>query len=224
MILLVDNYDSFTWNLVQAMAALGVRVRVVRNDALALQDALALEPAGVVLGPGPGHPRRAGICPALIGALDERTPLLGVCLGHQALVEHEGGALELDPLPTHGRASPVHHDGSGLFVDLPSPFRAGRYHSLRARRDALPPSLALTAWTDDGLVMAVRHRELPRFGVQFHPESILTPGGDRLLARFLEVSGEPVRALRGTSEGSRGPHDDRLSDTKIAGGSATCGR
>jgi len=192
MILLIDNYDSFTWNLYQAMAALGVEVRVLRNDALTVLEALALEPSGIVLSPGPGRPANAGICPALIAALPERTPLLGVCLGHQALVEHEGGALELDPVPTHGKSSLVHHDGSELFVGLPNPFQAGRYHSLRAVRDALPGSLALTAWTEDGLVMAVRHTELPRFGVQFHPESILTPQGERVLARFLETCGEPL--------------------------------
>jgi anthranilate synthase/aminodeoxychorismate synthase-like glutamine amidotransferase len=192
MILLIDNYDSFTWNLYQAMAALGVEVRVLRNDALTVAEAIALEASGIVLSPGPGRPLSAGICPALIAALPEHTPLLGVCLGHQALVEHEGGALEIDPVPTHGKSSLVHHDGSELFADLPNPFQAGRYHSLRAARDSLPETLTLTAWTGDGLVMGVRHRELPRFGVQFHPESILTPQGERLLARFLEVAGEPL--------------------------------
>jgi anthranilate synthase/aminodeoxychorismate synthase-like glutamine amidotransferase len=121
-------------------------------------------------------------------------PLLGVCLGHQALVECEGGALERDPVPVHGKASLVHHDGSALFRGLPNPFLAGRYHSLRARRDALPDALVVSAWTEDGLVMAVRHRELPRFGVQFHPESILSPQGSTLLASFLQLAGEPVEA------------------------------
>ena len=192
MILLIDNYDSFTWNLFQAMAALGVEVRVHRNDALSVDQALELAPAGVVLSPGPGRPADSGICPELISRLGERTPLLGVCLGHQALVEHCGGELELDPVPTHGKASLVHHDGRQLFADLPNPFQAGRYHSLRARRGTLPAELELTAWTEDGLVMGVRHTALPRFGVQFHPESILTPQGERLVARFLEIAGEPI--------------------------------
>ncbi len=190
MILLLDNYDSFTWNLYQAMAALGAEVVVKRNDAITVDGVLALEPSGVVLSPGPGRPANAGIQPKLIGALPNDVPLLGVCLGHQGLVEHYGGELEVDPIPTHGKSSLVHHDASELFADLPNPFTAGRYHSLRAVRDRLPKSLALSAWTGEGVVMAVRHVTLPRFGVQFHPESILTPQGERLLARFLASCGE----------------------------------
>jgi anthranilate synthase component 2 len=128
----------------------------------------------------------------LLARAPDELPILGVCLGHQGLVERYGGELERDPAPTHGKASLVHHDGDVLFQDLPNPFPAGRYHSLRARRDALPATLRLTAWTPDGLVMAVRHVSLPRFGVQFHPESILSPQGGRVLARFLETAGEPV--------------------------------
>ncbi len=192
MILLIDNYDSFTFNLYQAMAVLGVEVDVRRNDALTVDAALALEPAAIVLSPGPGRPADAGIAPELLRRLPDRVPLLGVCLGHQGLVERYGGELERDPAPTHGKASLVHHDGDDLFRDLPNPFPAGRYHSLRARRDRLPEVLRLTAWTSEGLVMAVRHATLPRFGVQFHPESILTPQGARILARFLEISGEPM--------------------------------
>jgi len=192
LILLIDNYDSFTWNLYQGLAGLGGEVRVVRNDALSVDEALELRPDAVLLGPGPGRPAGSGICPELIAHLGEDTPLLGVCLGHQALVEHYGGALEVDPVPIHGRSSPLHHDGSELFADLPDPFEAGRYHSLRAQRDSLPAALELSAWTAEGLVMGVRHRALPRFGVQFHPESILSPGGELLLARFLALSGEPV--------------------------------
>lgn len=188
MILLLDNYDSFTWNVYQALAKLGADVRVERNDAFSVDEVLALQPAAIVLSPGPGEPRNAGIMPELLRRLPDALPLLGVCLGHQALVERYGGALERDPVPTHGRSTPVHHDGDVLFADLPNPFEAGRYHSLRAKRDTLPDVLHLTAWTDDGLVMAVRHRSLPRFGVQFHPESILTPDGERILARFLSVS------------------------------------
>jgi len=192
VILLIDNYDSFTFNLYQAMAVLGVEVDVRRNDALTVDAALALEPAAIVLSPGPGRPADAGIAPELLRRLPDRVPLLGVCLGHQGLVERYGGELERDPAPTHGKASLVHHDGDDLFRDLPNPFPAGRYHSLRARRDRLPEVLRLTAWTSEGLVMAVRHATLPRFGVQFHPESILTPQGARILARFLEISGEPM--------------------------------
>ncbi|MFN0242097.1 MAG: anthranilate synthase component II [Planctomycetota bacterium] len=194
MILLLDNYDSFTWNLYQAMAALGVEVEVHRNDALTVDDVLAREPSAVVLSPGPGRPADAGIQPELLARLPAKTPLLGVCLGHQGLVEHYQGELERDPAPTHGKSSLVHHDGDELFAGLANPFPAGRYHSLRARRDRLPKELRLTAWTPDGLVMAVRHAELLRFGVQFHPESILTPQGARILASFLRLSGEPIPA------------------------------
>ncbi len=190
MILLLDNYDSFTWNLYQGLAGLGAEVEVRRNDALTVDDVLSMNPAGIVLSPGPGRPENAGIQPELLRRLDERTPLLGVCLGHQGLVEAYGGALERDPVPVHGRSSLVHHDGSRLFESVPNPFLAGRYHSLRARRDALPTELRITAWTDDELVMAVQHARLPRFGVQFHPESILTPQGERLLANFLAFVGE----------------------------------
>ncbi len=195
MILLLDNYDSFTWNLYQALATLGAEVEVRRNDALTVADVLAMQPAGIVLSPGPGRPSDAGIQPELLRALPERMPLLGVCLGHQGLVESCGGALERDPIPVHGKSSLVHHDGSALFVGLPNPFQAGRYHSLRAVRDALPAELKLTAWTTDGHVMGVQHVRLPRFGVQFHPESILTPQGERIVARFLQIAGEPL-ALR----------------------------
>ena len=190
MILLVDNYDSFTWNLYQSMASLGARVRVLRNDAASVEGFLALTPRAIVLGPGPGRPSEAGVCPGLLAAMPDRLPLLGVCLGHQALVEHYGGALEVDPEPVHGRASMVHHDGAEPFRGLPNPLKVGRYHSLRARADGLPDELVRTAWTEDGTVMGVRHRELPRFGVQFHPESILTADGDRLMARFLKLCGE----------------------------------
>jgi anthranilate synthase component 2 len=192
MILLLDNYDSFTFNLYQAMAALGAEVQVHRNDALTVDALLALRPSAIVLSPGPGRPADAGIQPELLKRAPDDLPLLGVCLGHQGLVERYGGSLERDPAPTHGKASLVHHDGDELFADLPNPFQAGRYHSLRAVRGSLPKELRLTAWTSEGLVMAVRHVALPRFGVQFHPESILSPQGERILARFLERAGEPV--------------------------------
>ena len=193
MILLVDNYDSFTFNLCQAFQGLGVEVCVRRNDADSAAGLLALAPRAVVLSPGPGRPSGAGVCLELLARLPPSLPLLGVCLGHQALVEHCGGALEEDPVPVHGRASLVHHDGGGLYRGLDGPFAAGRYHSLRARRDALPEELRLDAWTADGIVMGVRHRSLPRFGVQYHPESILSPHGGRVLANFLSLAGIPFR-------------------------------
>ena len=194
VILLIDNYDSFTWNLHQGLSASGAEVEVVRNDALPLESVLARGATGLVLSPGPGHPRASGLCVELLRQAPEGLPLLGVCLGHQGLVEHYGGELEVDPVPVHGKAALVHHDSSALFAGIASPFQAGRYHSLRARRDRLPECLELSAWTEDGLVMAVRHRALPRFGVQFHPESVLTPQGSRLMARFLALAGEPVTA------------------------------
>jgi len=192
VILLIDNYDSFTYNLYQSLAGQGAEVEVFRNDALTAEEAVAMQPSAVVLSPGPGRPQGAGICLELLAALPETVPLLGVCLGHQALVEHYGGSLELDPVPTHGKASLVHHEGCGLFQGLPNPFPAGRYHSLRAARGALPSVLHLTAWTDEDLVMGVRHETAPRCGLQFHPESILTPQGDRILARFLSAAGEAL--------------------------------
>lgn len=192
MILLLDNYDSFTWNLVQAFARLGAEVEVERNDAASVDALLAREFAAVVLSPGPGRPCDAGVQPELLARLPEDVPLLGVCLGHQGLIEHYGGELEIDPHPAHGRSSSIRHDGSQLFSDLPNPFTAGRYHSLRANAARLPRELVACAWTDDGIVMGVRHLALPRFGVQFHPESILTPDGERLLARFLASAGETL--------------------------------
>jgi anthranilate synthase/aminodeoxychorismate synthase-like glutamine amidotransferase len=198
MILLIDNYDSFTWNLYQQMAGLGAEVLVLRNDALDVAGFLALEAEAVVLGAGPGRPREAGACMELLARLPGSTPLLGVCLGHEALIEHCGGTLEVDPIPVHGRASAVRHDGSALFAGLSSPFEAGRYHSLRARREDLPEELAVSAWTDEGLVMGVRHRALSRFGVQFHPESVLSPEGGRLMANFLALA-ERATAARSAS-------------------------
>lgn len=196
MILLVDNYDSFTWNLVQAFAALGAEVRVVRNDALDAQQALALASRGIVLGPGPGAPRDSGLCRALLRHAPDTLPILGVCLGHQALCEHYGGLVVEDPEPVHGRASLVHHTGRGWLAGLPSPFEAGRYHSLRAAREPWPAEIELEGWTSEGVPMLVRHRRLPRLGLQFHPESILTPLGPELLARFLALCGEPSGGAR----------------------------
>ncbi|MFK5955191.1 MAG: aminodeoxychorismate/anthranilate synthase component II [Planctomycetota bacterium] len=193
MILLLDNYDSFTYNLYQSLAASGAQVEVVRNDRITVEEVLAKGVSGIVLSPGPGRPQSAGICLDLIRALPADMPLLGVCLGHQALVEALGGKLELDPIPTHGKPAMVHVlEQAPLFQGLPNPFQAGRYHSLRAVREELPAELELCAWTEEGLVMAVQHRERPWFGVQFHPESILTPQGDRILEKFLQTAGEVV--------------------------------
>lgn len=190
MILLVDNYDSFTWNLYQSMAGQGAQVEVRRNDAITLEEVAALQPSGLVISPGPGRPAQAGITPQLFDALPDHVPMLGVCLGHQALCEHYGAELEIDPVPVHGKSSIMHHDNAGMFRGLPNPLPAGRYHSLRAKRDTVPDCLRLTAWTEEGLVMGVRHEELPRYGIQFHPESILTPTGDRMIGRFLAMTGD----------------------------------
>jgi len=188
VILLLDNRDSFTWNVVQGLEALGASVRVVRSDATTVDEALAAAPEALVLGPGPGRPRDAGITLGLLQRAPEALPVLGVCLGHQALVESLGGAIVRDQGPVHGRASLVEHDGDALFDGVPSPFEAGRYHSLVARSSRGRSSRRATAWTLDGRVMAVRHRAWPRFGVQFHPDSILTPVGPRVFANFLALA------------------------------------
>ena len=196
MILLIDNYDSFTFNLYQRLAEQGAPVEVVRNDAHTAAELVQTAPSGVVLGPGPGAPEHSGVCPALLDHLPHDTPLLGVCLGHQVLVQHYGGELEFDPQPVHGRASSIEHDGSTLFEGLDNPFAAGRYHSIRAARERLPRELSLSAWTDEGWVMAVRHTTRPQWGVQFHPESIMTPAGNRLLANFVRQAEHAERAGR----------------------------
>lgn len=200
VILLLDNHDSFTWNVYQALAALGVEVLVRRNDEIMVDEVIARRFAAIVLSPGPGRPADAGIQPALLARAPNDLPILGVCLGHQGLVEHHGGTIERDPVPAHGRSSRVHHAGDVLFRDLPNPFLAGRYHSLRAVRAELPPDLRVTAWTEDGIVMAVRHVSWPRFGVQFHPESILSPNGATIFARFLELAGMPIPVPRRKQE------------------------
>jgi anthranilate synthase component 2 len=184
MMLLVDNYDSFTYNLAHLFGALGVDVHVVRNDELTAEDAEGLGASHLVVSPGPGRPADAGVSIEVIRRLAPRIPTLGVCLGHQAIVEAFGGEVGYARELLHGKASPVRHDGSGLFTGLPEPFEAGRYHSLAATR--LPDELEPTAYADDGEVMAVRHRELPIVGVQFHPESVLTPDGPALAKNFLE--------------------------------------
>ncbi len=191
MILVVDNYDSFTYNLVQLLAALGAEVRVERNDALSAEQAIALKPAGIVISPGPGTPPQAGISKDVVRAVAEAgLPLLGVCLGHQAIAEVYGGTVGRAPAPVHGKTAEVHHDDTGLLAGMSNPFTATRYHSLTVDEQTLPAEIEVTARTADGLVMALRHRDLPLFGVQFHPESVLTPEGAVVLRNFLELTGE----------------------------------
>jgi anthranilate synthase/aminodeoxychorismate synthase-like glutamine amidotransferase len=187
-VLLIDNYDSFTYNLYQYLCELGAKVTVCRNDAITVEQARGLGPDAIVISPGPGVPRDAGVSVDLIRALGPTTPILGVCLGHQAIAEAFGGKVVRAPELMHGKASRVHHTASGVFAGLPSPFSAIRYHSLCALESALPPSLEVTAHSDSGVVMGIKHREYPVEGVQFHPESILTEHGKALLANFLHVS------------------------------------
>jgi anthranilate synthase/aminodeoxychorismate synthase-like glutamine amidotransferase len=184
-LLLIDNYDSFTYNLVQAFLVLGADVRVHRNDEITVEAARAIQPTHLCISPGPGTPSEAGASKDMIRAFAGHVPVLGVCLGHQALVEVYGGSIVRAERLMHGKASEVMHEGRGLYAGLPSPFAAGRYHSLIAKRDTVPDALEVTAWTAEGEVMGVRHRSLPLAGVQFHPESILTPEGPRILAAFL---------------------------------------
>jgi len=186
-VLVIDNYDSFTYNLVQALRGLGAGVDVHRNDAIGVRDALAADPTHVVVSPGPGRPEDAGISVPLIAAAAGRVPVLGVCLGHQALAVALGGRVGPAVALMHGKSSRVYHDGRGLYEGLPNPFPAGRYHSLAVTEDGLPDELAISAYTSDGEIMGLRHRELCLEGVQFHPESILTPEGGRLLRNFLEL-------------------------------------
>jgi len=186
-VLLVDNYDSFTYNLYQYLGELGAEVRVVRNDELSAEAAMALSPARIVISPGPGTPDQAGITLDLIRRAAGQIPVLGVCLGHQALGQAFGGQVRRAPKLMHGKTSQIHHDGRSLFARLPDPFTATRYHSLVVERDSVPESLEISAWTDDGIVMGLRHRQYPLEGVQFHPESILTTVGKDLLRNFLEA-------------------------------------
>jgi len=186
-LLLLDNRDSFVWNLAQTFQTLGAEVDVVRSDAVTVADIAARAPAALVLSPGPGRPEGAGVCLAALHAFGGRLPILGVCLGHQAIGLAAGGRVGRVP-PCHGRTSRVHHDGCGLFADLPSPTAAARYHSLAVLAEPWPDDLVRTAWTEDGLVMAVEHRHQPTFGLQFHPESFLTESGPQILARFLQVA------------------------------------
>ncbi|MFQ5498031.1 MAG: anthranilate synthase component II [Candidatus Zixiibacteriota bacterium] len=187
MILVLDNYDSFTYNLVQYLGELGADVAVCRNDSLTVAQALNMGADGLLLSPGPGRPDKAGIMNDLIAAAIGKLPILGVCLGHQGIAEVLGGSITYAQTIMHGKTSEINHDGSTLFHNITSPFVATRYHSLVIDRSSLPEELATTAWTEDGTIMGIQHRELPVYGLQFHPESIMTAEGKRILANFLGV-------------------------------------
>ena len=187
MFLLIDNYDSFTYNLWHYLGELGAEVLVRRNDALGVDEALAMRPEGIIISPGPSDPDRAGICLELIEKAAPTIPVFGVCLGHQAIGQALGGNVVRAPVPMHGKVSAIRHDGTGVFAELPNPFAATRYHSLIVERASLPASLAVTAETD-GLIMGLAHRERPVHGVQFHPESIASEGGHDLLRNFLKLA------------------------------------
>ena len=192
MILVIDNYDSFTYNLVQFLGELGADPVVFRNDAISPGEIARRGPRGIVISPGPGTPQDAGVSMAVIRELSGKIPILGVCLGHQALGAALGGKIARTK-PLHGKSSPVHHDGSSLFHGMANPFTAGRYHSLVVEKEGLPRELVVSARTEDGIVMGLRHEDHPSFGVQFHPESILTTGGKILLGNYLRLCGE-IRA------------------------------
>jgi anthranilate synthase/aminodeoxychorismate synthase-like glutamine amidotransferase len=185
--LLIDNYDSFTYNLVQAFAAMGADVNVYRNDEITVDEAIALDPTHLVISPGPGRPDDSGVSLDMIGAFAGRIPVLGVCLGHQSLVQHFGGNIVRAERLMHGKTSMVKHDGKTIFDGISQPFEVGRYHSLCAEQESLPADLELTAETERGEIMGVRHKTLPLEGVQFHPESVLTPEGDHLMANFMRM-------------------------------------
>ena len=187
MIVLIDNYDSFTYNLVHYLGELGADVVVHRNDTVSVEELLDAKPSGIVISPGPCDPDRAGICLELVSRAAPVMPLLGVCLGHQALGQAFGGKVVRTPMLMHGKLSDIIHTGSAVFAGLPSPFRATRYHSLMVEHETLPPNLIVTARTDDGIIMGLAHRELPCFGVQFHPESIESQHGHDLLKNFLAI-------------------------------------
>jgi anthranilate synthase component 2 len=187
MFLLIDNYDSFTYNLWHYLSELGAEIVVRRNDVLTVEQALALRPQGIIISPGPGTPGQSGITVPIVRAAGT-LPLLGVCLGAQAIGEAFGGRVVRAPAPMHGKVSEIHHDGTGVFRGLPSPFKATRYHSLIVDRASLPNQLKVTAWTEDGLIMGVQHHDLPLHGVQFHPESIASEQGKALLRNFLDLA------------------------------------
>ena len=187
MLLILDNYDSFTYNLVQYFGELGAEMKIFRNDALTVEDVKKLAPERICISPGPCTPNEAGISLELIRELGATTPILGVCLGHQSIGQVYGGDVVRADRLMHGKTSPIHHNGSSVFKGLPSPFEATRYHSLIVKRDTLPDCLEITAWTEEGEIMGLRHKEHPVHGVQFHPESILTEQGKQMLENFLAL-------------------------------------
>jgi anthranilate synthase component 2 len=189
MILVIDNYDSFTYNLVHYLNELGARTLVRRNDAMSATEALAMKPAAILLSPGPCAPEQAGICLDLLHEAPEDQPILGVCLGHQAIGQAFGGKVIRAKTLMHGKTSLIRHEGRGVFTGMPQPFTATRYHSLAVAREGLPDTQEVTAWTDDGEIMGLSHKTRPIHGVQFHPESIATEGGHALLANFLDLAG-----------------------------------
>ena len=193
MLLLIDNYDSFTYNLVHYLGELGVEVVVRRNDAIDVQEAMAMNPAGIMLSPGPCDPAQAGICLALTtAAAQTQTPLIGVCLGHQTIGEAFGGKVVRAGEIVHGKMGTMHHTGKGLFTELPTPFEATRYHSLIVERKTLPDCLEITATLEDGMIMGLQHKTLPIHGVQFHPESIKSEHGHKLLQNFIDILKVPA--------------------------------
>jgi anthranilate synthase component 2 len=194
MILVIDNYDSFTYNLVHYLAELGARMVVRRNDRIGVQEALGMGAQAILLSPGPCTPNEAGLCLDLIRNAPDTLPILGVCLGHQAIAQAFGGKVARARSIMHGKTSPILNDGTGVFAGLPNPVTATRYHSLATPKESLPDTLVVNAWTGDGEVMGLRHRTRPIHGVQFHPESIATEGGHALLANFLRLAGIPVVA------------------------------
>jgi anthranilate synthase component II len=212
MVLLIDNYDSFTYNLAHRLGELGAAVKVVRNDAMSLADIERLAPERIVISPGPGRPESAGMSVEVLQRFAERVPILGVCLGHQALAVAFGGRVVRASAPMHGKTSLVAHEASHLFAGLTEPFEAGRYHSLVVERDAVPPGFVVSAWVvSDRTIMGLRHESRPIYGVQFHPESVLTPVGQRLLQNFLDASaGGDGAATAGRRRGASLPgQDDR---------------
>ena len=187
MIFVIDNYDSFTYNLIQYMGELGAEMTVKRNDQITVEEIEKLKPSKIVISPGPCTPNEAGISMDVIKKLGAKIPILGVCLGHQCIGQVFGGTVERAPYVMHGKTSFMHHNGKDIFASVPNPFEATRYHSLIVKKENLPDCLEITAWSDDKLIMGVRHREYPVFGVQFHPESILTAEGKKILKNFLDL-------------------------------------
>ncbi len=198
MFLLIDNYDSFTYNLYHFLGELGARFEVRRNDKITVDEIIDLNPEGIVISPGPCDPDRAGICLELVERCAPSIPMLGVCLGHQTMGQVFGGTVTRAPAPMHGKVSAVHHDGTGVFEGLESPVEVTRYHSLVVTDDGWPDILEKTAWTDDGIIMGLKHRDYACYGVQFHPESIASQFGHRMLANFLRLAGfngEPIQPM-----------------------------